>query len=161
MESIGTSGKNHTAAKTSGGPAAPPKPPAAPLRLGCRFLLLSVLARVPLHAAGGVDELLLAREERVAVGADLEPQLLTLRGPRGPGRPAGAMDVDDLVLGMDSWLHGAPKAAREGRYKHLILPDAFAPHNYAAGTQPPPAGPCPTLRNAHRARPARRRPPPE
>src|SRR5439155_22364408 len=72
--------------KTSEGPAAPPNPPAAALRLGCRFLLLAVLARVALDPAGGVDELLLPGEERMAVGADLETQLLALRRPRGPGR---------------------------------------------------------------------------
>ena len=42
--------------------------------------LLAVLAREPLDAAGGVDQLLLAREERVAAGADLEAQLLALGG---------------------------------------------------------------------------------
>src|SRR6185503_10176304 len=105
----------------------------AALRLSCRFLLLAVLARVPLHAAGGVDELLLAREERVATGADLEPQLLALGGPGGPGSAARAVDVDDLVLGMDSWLHDAPRAAREVRHKHLILPDAGAAHNFRPG----------------------------
>src|SRR5439155_6204385 len=53
--------------KTSGGPAAPPNPPPAALPLGCRFLLLSVLARVAPDPAGRVDELLLSREPRMAV----------------------------------------------------------------------------------------------
>src|SRR5437762_12385663 len=56
------------------------------LRLGRsgRFLLLAPLPREFLDLARGVDQALLAGEERVAVGADLAPQLLSLGGPRGP-----------------------------------------------------------------------------
>src|SRR5262245_3020800 len=81
-----------------------PRAPAS--RLGGGLLL--VLAELPveaLDAAGRVDELLLAGEEGVAAGADLQTQVLALRGPRGPGGAAGAMHVDDLVLGMDPRLH--------------------------------------------------------
>src|SRR5687768_1258426 len=50
----------------------------SPLRLGRGFLLLPVLAREALHAAGRVDQLLLAGEERMAARADLQAQLLAL-----------------------------------------------------------------------------------
>src|SRR5881394_569262 len=75
----------------------------AGLRLGRsgRLLLLAPLARELLDLAGGVDQPLLAREERVAVRADLETQLLALGGPRRPGRAAGAVDVHVDVIGMD------------------------------------------------------------
>src|SRR5687767_15402578 len=63
-----------------------------------------VLALEALHTAGGVHELLLAREERVALGADLDPDL-------GLGRPrvyhlaarAGDRGVD--VFRMNAHLH--------------------------------------------------------
>src|SRR5439155_22770029 len=86
----------------------------AGLRLGRsgRLLLLAPLARELLDLARGVDQALLAREERVAVRADLEAQLLALGGPRGPGRAAGAMDVDVDVFGMDPRLHDAPRGGR-------------------------------------------------
>src|SRR5262245_47499378 len=65
----------------------------AALRLGGTVLLLSVLARVALDATGGVDQLLLAREERVAARADLQPHLAGLGGLGGPRGAAGAVDV--------------------------------------------------------------------
>src|SRR4029453_12067428 len=70
---------------------------------GGLFLLL-VAPCETLDAAGGVDELLLAREERVALGADLETQVLARR----PGHEllaASAADGHFLVFGMDALLH--------------------------------------------------------
>src|SRR5690349_11807722 len=58
----------------------------------------------PLHAAGGVDELLLAREERVAVAADVDRQP-ALRAAGRERVAAGAMHGADLVLGVDLLLH--------------------------------------------------------
>src|SRR5437899_4770952 len=86
------------------------------LRLGRSrsVLLLAPLPRELLDAARGVDQALLAREERVAVGADLQPQLLALGGPRGPCRPAGAVDVDRDVIRMNPWFHRAPRPAADG-----------------------------------------------
>src|SRR6185436_16056870 len=77
------------------------------LRLGrCgRLLLLAPLARELLDAARGVDQALLPGEERVAVRADLQAQLLAFRGPRGPGRAARAVDVDRDVIRMNACLH--------------------------------------------------------
>src|SRR4029453_10562617 len=77
------------------------------LRLGrCgRFLLLAPLPRELLDLARGIDQALLAREERVAGRADLEPQLLAFRGPRGPSRATRAVNVDGDVIGMNACLH--------------------------------------------------------
>ena len=80
-----------------------------------------VLAVEALDAAGDVQQPLLAGEEGVAGGADLQAHLL-LRGPGGPGGAAGAVDVDDGVVGMDSSLHGTPLAGREPRPQTLIIP---------------------------------------
>ena len=54
-----------------------------------------------LDAAGGVDQLLLAGEERVAGAADLEPQLF-LRRMRLEGVPAGADRGDQVQLRVDA-----------------------------------------------------------
>ena len=55
----------------------------------------------PFHAALGVDQLLTAGEERVAVVADFEVQL-GLGRPRLPGRPARAARLDLVVLRDES-----------------------------------------------------------
>src|ERR1035437_5453147 len=73
---------------------------------GCRGLRrVRVALLEALDAAGRVDELGLAREERVAVGADFEAELVlrALRLPRGSAR---TVDVDLVVLGVDLFLHG-------------------------------------------------------
>src|SRR5687768_15998203 len=59
----------------------------------------------PLDAAAGVDELLAARVERVAVRADLDVQL-GLRRARGELVAARAPDAGLDVLGMNRFLHG-------------------------------------------------------
>src|SRR5439155_8801579 len=59
----------------------------------------------PLDLAGRVDDRLLAREERVAVGADVDPELRA-RGSNGPlGATASAVDLRFVILGMDVGLH--------------------------------------------------------
>src|SRR5688572_19712644 len=93
--------------------------PADLLRGACRLLggllfLLGGLAalgrlraealREPLDAAFRIDELLAAREERVAVIADFEVQL-RLGRPGVPGRAAGAAGLDLVVLGVNPFLH--------------------------------------------------------
>src|SRR5439155_19194102 len=80
------------------------------LRLrGCGLLaalgrLRAVLLREPLDAALSVEQLLLAREERVAARADFEVQLVLGR-PRLPRRPARAVGHDVVILGMNAVLH--------------------------------------------------------
>src|ERR671918_1173016 len=58
----------------------------------------------PLHPTARVDELLLARVERMALGADLDVQL-GLRGARPELVAARAGHVGEDVLGMDVGLH--------------------------------------------------------
>src|SRR5215831_11023438 len=67
--------------------------------------LLFVALAEALHAAGRVDQLLLAGEKRVAVAADLEPQLF-LGGVCLPRRAAGAVDQDLVVFGVQILFHG-------------------------------------------------------
>src|SRR5688572_13675201 len=63
-----------------------------------------------LDAAARVDELLLARVERVAGRADLDVKL-GLRRPRRELVPAGAGHVRDDVLGMNVRLHEPARIA--------------------------------------------------
>src|SRR4030095_5325243 len=73
-------------------------------RRGLLGLLLRVAALEPLDPPARVDQLLLARVERVAVRADLHAQL----GPGAPGRervPAGTVHGRDYVVGMDALFH--------------------------------------------------------
>ena len=65
---------------------------------------LAVPALEALHPAGGVDQLLLAGEQRVAGRADLETDLFLGRAGL-EGVAARAVDLDLVVLGMDSGLH--------------------------------------------------------
>src|SRR5690606_3023973 len=69
--------------------------------------LLAVAGLEAGHTATGVEDLLLARVERVAgaahVGADLAGRL---RAARHEGVPTGAGHLGDDVLGVDTRLHG-------------------------------------------------------
>src|SRR5207249_10472117 len=59
----------------------------------------------PLDLAGRVDDRLLAGEERVAVRADVDAELLA-SGPHGPlGAARAAVDSCLVVLGMNIGLH--------------------------------------------------------
>src|SRR4051812_16243734 len=81
---------------------------ASPLLTGARLCQLALEA---LDASAGVDELLLARVERMTVGADLHVDVAL----GGTGRelvPAGATHVGDRVFGMDFGLHGSSYCRR-------------------------------------------------
>src|SRR5690349_21707628 len=65
---------------------------------------LGVAALEALDASGGVDELLLAREERVALAADLQAHLVVGRA-RLEGVTAGAHHGDHVQSGVDVFLH--------------------------------------------------------
>src|SRR5262245_8621554 len=65
----------------------------------------AVLAVEALDPARGVDELLLAREERMARRAELDVDRL-LRGARLDDIAAGADDLRLLVARMNTFLHG-------------------------------------------------------
>src|SRR5262245_41746707 len=78
------------------------------LRL-CRFLpalrgLSPELLREAFYTAFRVDELLAAGEERVAVRADFEVELLLGRAGL-PLVSAGATRLDVVVFRVDTWLH--------------------------------------------------------
>ncbi len=66
--------------------------------------LLFVSFRKPFDASGGVDELLVAREERMAFGADLDTDVL-FGGTRVDDLPAGAGDRGLFVFGVNFRLH--------------------------------------------------------
>jgi hypothetical protein len=81
------------------------------LRLGgLQFLaraLFGVLAFELVDAAGGVDQLLLAREERVAARADFDVNVGFIRSSGGEDRAAGALHGSLFVLWMNSRFHGS------------------------------------------------------
>jgi hypothetical protein len=68
------------------------------------FCLTAVLPVESLDAAGGVDKLLLAGEERVAIRADLKPDF-RLRRPSLPRFTAGAMHGRIHIFWMNVRLH--------------------------------------------------------
>ena len=69
-----------------------------------RKLLEAVLLVELVHAAAGVDQLLLAGVEGVALRADLDGDVL-LGGSGLDDLAAGAADGRALVIGMDSFFH--------------------------------------------------------
>src|SRR5436190_1378837 len=85
-------------------------------RLSARSLdrprgLLAVALLEPLDAARRVDQLLLPREEWVAVRADLNAKLFLGR-LRREGMPAGAVDENLVVLRVDALLHAGVLSIR-------------------------------------------------
>src|SRR6056297_955517 len=72
----------------------------------------AVLAAELVDPAAGIDDLLLARVERVALGTDFDMQFLAQRGARLEGVAAAADDLDLLVLGMRVRLHVRPSGIR-------------------------------------------------
>src|SRR5262245_38627874 len=97
-----------------------------PMALNSTSALLAGALETPLEAldaAAGVEELLLARVERVAVGANLDVEL----GLRRAGRervPARAGHGREDVLGMDTGLHCAAKIA-EAIWGATLPPDTM------------------------------------
>src|SRR5258707_12265770 len=73
--------------------------------LAGRYRRTVVAALEPLDASGRVDELLLAREERMAGAADLQANLVLGR-MSFEGVAARAGDGHHIELGMDAFLHG-------------------------------------------------------
>src|SRR6185295_2126233 len=94
--------------------------------LGCRLaagLPLQALLE-PLDLAGGVDDVLGAGEEGMAVAADVDAQLGS-GGPHGPlGAARAAMDLGFVILGMDIGLHGFVLLRR--RPRRAIAPPVVA-----------------------------------
>src|SRR6266545_11082 len=114
---------------------------------------LPVPALKPLHAAPGVDQLLLACVEGVAVRTDLDPKL-RFCGTRGERVPAGTVHRGHDVFGVDSLLHSIPRLLMVGSAGMLTMP---APWRFPSGTArwtwwP---GSCPPGARAQRPAPAR------
>ena len=85
---------------------------ALPLSFPTGSALLYAVALVELvHAAAGIDQLLLAGVERMALGANLNRDIL-FRGPGLIHRAAGAADGGGLIIGMDPFLHGDSPSIR-------------------------------------------------
>src|SRR4051794_6045177 len=112
---IPPSGRRTATAQFEGPRIITPSRTACPPMLLMR-LLSARLARAlepaleALHPTAAVEQLLLARVERVAVRADLDMEL----GLRRPGLervPAGARDGREHVIGMDVGLHSAARIA--------------------------------------------------
>src|SRR5579864_666403 len=72
-----------------------------------RLRCLGILAAEALHAAGGVHQLLLAGEERMAVRADFYADIALMGRPGHEGIPAGAMHTDFVIRRVDSCFHVA------------------------------------------------------
>lgn len=80
-------------------------------------LLASVLLAEFVDAPAGVDDLLFARIERVAVRADFDLQVVSERGTGDERVPAAAGHGGLFVFGMDAGFHGF-----EGLFERLSAP---------------------------------------
>src|SRR5687767_7227491 len=82
--------------------------PSTSLRTAARSLgglvLRRVLALEAVDAAGRIDQLLLAGEERMALRADLDAKLLA-SGAGGPALTACAVDLDLVIFRVNLWFH--------------------------------------------------------
>ena len=74
------------------------------LRCGLYFLLQAETLVETIDTSTGVNQLLLAGIERVALGANFHTDVL-LSGAGGKGVTAGAADGGLLILGMDAFSH--------------------------------------------------------
>src|SRR5579871_276815 len=73
-------------------------------RDGCG-VFLRVLAAEAFDAAGGVHELLLTGEKRMAVGANFDADVALVGRARHKRVAAGAMNADFVVCGMNGCFH--------------------------------------------------------
>src|SRR5947209_14089087 len=74
-------------------------------RLRGRLRLLAVTLVEAVNATGGVNELLLACEERVTLRADFDVYVALLRRARLERVAAGAVNRDVVIVRMNSLLH--------------------------------------------------------
>jgi len=88
---------------------------------------VGVLLGEALDAAGGVNQLLLAGEEGVAIGADFDVQLFALDGRASLEiMAAGAVHRDGVIVGVDTGFHVAPFC--RVRSARVALPWRENPH---------------------------------
>jgi hypothetical protein len=81
----------------------------------CGLLLLDhffVFAAETFHTACGIDQFLLAGEERMAIGADFQADFAFVGRPCGELVAARAVYVRLVICGMNSWLHWPLKPFR-------------------------------------------------
>jgi len=87
----------------------------APLRL--KLLLgsggfgggVGVLLGEAFDTTSGINEFLLASEERVAIGANFNAQHVALDGgASGEGVPTGTVDGNGVIVGVNTGLHESP-----------------------------------------------------
>jgi hypothetical protein len=88
---------------------------------------VGVLLGEAFDAAGGVDELLLAGEERVALGADFDAQHVALNSRAGlESIAAGAVNRNGMIVGMYTGFHEVTfrrvRSARRFRQSRGIQP---------------------------------------
>src|ERR1035437_2014345 len=76
-----------------------------------------------INTSGGVHQLLAAREERVARGADFHTHVAVVGRPRLEGVGAPARDIDIIVSGVNSSLH-------------LVTRGSFREFQYTRNTNP-------------------------
>ena len=67
--------------------------------------LLPITPIEPVHAAGGIDQFLLAGKEGMTGGADFYADVASVRRAGNKGVTAGAMHAHFVVSGMNSWFH--------------------------------------------------------
>jgi hypothetical protein len=82
---------------------------------GCCTADLCVLAAEALDAASRIHQLLLASEERVAVGTDFNVNVTAMSGARGEDVSTGAVHPDFAVRRMNGCFHG-PRPFRMNLY---------------------------------------------
>ncbi len=85
---------------------------------------VGVLLGEALDAAGGVNEFLLAGEERVAIRADFNAQHVAFDGrARLERMAAGAVHRDRVIIGVNTGFHGAAfrrvRSARQTRQSQV------------------------------------------
>ena len=105
-------------------------------RLRGRFRLLAVALVEAVNSARGVNEFLLAREERVALRADFDVDVALFSRARLERAAAGAVDCGRVVVGMNSLLHFVSSSVggvrRALKQSHMIL--SRAAHGQAVQT---------------------------
>jgi len=74
-------------------------------RLGFGGIALRVFASETLDSAGGIHELLLAREKGMAICADFHADVALVGRARGKDVAAGAMDANFVIIRMDRCFH--------------------------------------------------------
>lgn len=87
---------------------------------------LAVALAEPVNASGCIHQALLSGEERMASGAHIDGKILGTCRPRLKLVAARAGDVDDLVLGVNSFFHCAlqiPGGPESGLRRHRVIGD--------------------------------------